>query len=88
MDSCVAAMCLAKGERRGDLVNTYKYLKDGCQEDGPSFVSAVLRGRTRGNGHKLQHRKFNLSMRRNLFAFRVVELWTRMPKLVVDYPFL
>lgn len=37
-----------------DLINVVKYLNGGCQENGARSFSAVLRDRTRGNGHKLK----------------------------------
>ena len=56
-----------------DLISAYIRLKGGSQVNGDSLFSAVPSDRTRGNKHKLEHRRFHTNLRKSFFTMRVTK---------------
>lgn len=52
----------------GDLIDVYKYLKEGHKEDRARLLPVVLSARTRDNRHKLEHGRSPLNTRRHFSA--------------------
>jgi len=57
-------------------MNIYKYLKGKYQEDEAGLFLVVPSDRAKGSERELEHRKFRLNIRNNLFTSRVTETGT------------
>ena len=79
---------LEKRRLQGDLIVAFQYLKGAYKQEGEQLFTRVDSDRTRGNGFKLRREKFRLDIRRGFFTQRVVTNWNRLPKEVLDAPFL
>jgi len=66
----------------------FQYLKGAYKQEGERLFTRVDSDRTRGIGLKLRQGWFRLDIRRKFFTQRVVRLWNRLPKEVVDAPSL
>jgi len=56
--------------------------------DEARLLSVVHRNRTRNNNLKLEHRKLHTNMQKNFFIVRVTEYWNRLPREVMESPFI
>ena len=48
----------------------------------------VCSARTRGDGHKLKHRRVLLNIRKHFFTVSVTDHWPRLPRDIVESPSL
>ena len=55
---------------------------------GEGLFIRPCNNRTRGTGFKLQEGRFRLDIRKKFITVRVVRLWNKLPREVVDVPSL
>ncbi|KAF4796588.1 hypothetical protein TURU_083014 [Turdus rufiventris] len=73
---------------RGYLITVFQYVKGACKTDKEGLLTTACSDRTRENGIKLKEVGFSLDIREKVFTVRVVRLWNRLPREVVDSPSL
>jgi len=79
---------LEKRRLRADLVAPFRHLKGAYRKEGYNIFSRAYCDRTRGNSFKLREGRFRLDRRKKFFTMRVVKLWNRLPREVVEAPSL
>ncbi|KAJ7408952.1 hypothetical protein WISP_117657 [Willisornis vidua] len=76
---------LEKRRLRRDIITVFQYLNGACHRAKEGLFTS---DRTTGNGFKLKEVMFSLDVRKKFFTVRIVRLWNRLPREVVDSPSL
>ena len=63
-------------------------LEGAYKQEGEQLFTWVDSDRTRGDDFKLRQERFRLDIRWKFFTQRVVTCWNRLPREVVNAPFL
>lgn len=80
-------VCLGWKRLRQDFIGAHRSLKARCLQDGAGVFPVVPSDRREGNEHKRKHRKFHLTIRKNVFHLRVAEHCNKLPREVVKSSF-
>ncbi|GAB0187541.1 hypothetical protein GRJ2_001219400 [Grus japonensis] len=79
---------LEKRRLQDDLLEAFQYLKGAYRKEREGLFVRECSDRTRGNGFKMKEGRFRFNIRKKFFTVRVVRHWNRLPREVVDAPFL
>jgi len=66
----------------------FQYLKGASRNAGEGFFVKACSDWTRGNGFKLEEGRLSPDIRKKFFTVRVVRLWNRLHREVVEAPSL
>ena len=72
--------------KRGDMILTYKILKDHVDTNPSLFFKRNNSSRTRGHELKLFKSRSCLDVRKYVFSNRIVEDWNKLPNNVIQSP--
>jgi len=77
---------LERRRRIGDLIETYKIIKNIYDIDASQFFETnnTRNLRVRGHKYKMYKSYVNKTCRKNFFSHRVINDWNRLPNKVVD----
>jgi len=79
---------LQKRRLQGDFIAAFLYQKWAYKKAGEGLFTRACSDRTRGNGFKLKEGRFRLYTRKKFLTVKMVGHWTRLPREVMDAPFL
>ncbi|KAK4828642.1 hypothetical protein QYF61_000290 [Mycteria americana] len=77
-------LCCKEGKWATRMIKGLEHLMEGAKRREPGSFQLVSSDRSRGNGHKLKHRRFPLNIRKHFFTERVTKHWHRLPREVVE----
>ena len=75
---------LGKRRLQGDLIVAFQYMERAYRKAGEVLFIRVGSDRMRGNGFKLEKRRFRLDIRKTLFTVRMVRHWNKLSSEVVN----
>uniref|UniRef100_A0A8C5QYE7 Reverse transcriptase domain-containing protein n=1 Tax=Leptobrachium leishanense TaxID=445787 RepID=A0A8C5QYE7_9ANUR len=75
---------LEKRRDRGDMIETFKYVKGIHKVEEGSICKRKQSSKTRGHSLRLEGQRFKSNIRRHYFTERVVDTWNSLPVEVVE----
>ena len=79
---------LEKRRERGDLLQTYRIMKQIDKSKPDDYFEPATTSKTRGYSKKLIKTRSRLDIRKNFYSQRVVNGWNKLPQIAIDAPTL